>query len=801
MKIKNSLLLQVLWLVFFMLSGVSPGFAELVIEKSTNGFDADVEPGPEIIVGTPVTWTYVVTNVDTTGRGPTIFNVNVSDSDASISITCSDGENAILPVGNSMTCTGTGVATLGQYTNTGTATGDGVQPASDDSHYVGIPAPTSSISLETLTNGSDSDTAPGETLSTGNPVSWTYEVTNTGSTDLTNVVVNDDQGVTVNCPGSALATGTNMTCSGSGVVIDGQYMNNATVTAVDPSGNQVSDSDPSHYLGFCQISVDIVKKTNGQYIAETPGPELAIGDPVTWTYEVTNTSACNLLNIVVTDDQEVAVSCPQTELVAGEQMVCSANGNATTLGQYTNVATVYAGDRLRNQIQAQDSSFYFGLAEGATLAAVAGPDQTVDEGTASVSLDGTGSINPVTFLWEQIAGPVVTNLTGVNTANPTFDAPYITGASTTITFRLTVTDGVQPPQNEGDPIPETASDTVDITVVGINTAPVADAGADFTAKLGQTAILDGSGSYDNESGDQINYFWAQVDGASVSLSDPTAMNPSFETIGVIGDSFVFQLIVDDGKESSIPQRTSPIPAAQDDDLVVVTVVDNSAPVANAGPDQTVDENSTVSLDGSFSHDPNGDILSYSWSQISGPSVSLDDSSIDKPSFQAPSVNPGDNVALVFELTVTDNDIINPLTDTDSVTINVVDVNDPPNCSLATANPASFWPPNHKMNAVSIDGVTDINGDEITITIDSITQDEPTNGLGQGDTHPDAIIPAENMPAMIRAERSGQGDGRVYTVNFTASDGYDSCSGSVQVSVPHSRKSTAVDSGENYDSTQ
>lgn len=391
MNNKKSKILQALWLVFFMLAGSSPGYAFLQIEKATNGFDADVAPGPDIIEGSVVTWTYVVTNVDDgSGRTPTIFNVNVSD-DQGVVITCDLGTNVELAGGDQMHCMGSGIATLGQYANIGTATGDGVDPVSDPSHYNGIPAPSSAITIETLTNGVDSDTAPGQTLTTGDAVNWSYVLNNTGGSDLNSVAVNDDQGVSVSCPSTTLVSGATMTCTASGTVIDGQYMNTGSVTALDPSGDQVFDSDPSHYLGFCQISVDIVKKTNNVDHAAAPGDELTIGDPVTWQYEVSNTGLCNLLNVGVTDDQGIVVSCPSAFLAPGDSMTCTGAGTVTTLGQYTNVGTVNASDRLRNTIQAQDSSFYFGLAEGATLAAVAGPDQSVDEG-ASVALDGTGSV-------------------------------------------------------------------------------------------------------------------------------------------------------------------------------------------------------------------------------------------------------------------------------------------------------------------------------------------------------------------------------------------------------------------------
>jgi len=128
-------------------------------------------------------------------------------------------------------------------------------------------------------------------------------------------------------------------------------------------------------------------------------------------------------------------------------------------------------------------------------------------------------------------------------------------------------------------------------------------------------------------------------------------------------------------------------------------------------------------------------------------------------------------------------------------------NQAPDCSEATPSTASLFPPNHKMNDISIDGITDPDGDTVTITIDAITQDEPTNGLGDGDTSPDGDGVGTDT-AQVRAERAGIGDGRVYEISFTADDGNGgTCTGSVFVGVPHDKKDTAVDSGQNFDSTQ
>jgi hypothetical protein len=105
------------------------------------------------------------------------------------------------------------------------------------------------VKIEKSTNGEDADNAPGPSILVGSAVTWRYVVTNTGTTNLTGVVVVDDQGVSVSCGGqTTLSTGQVMTCTGTGVATLGQYRNVGTVTANAVPG-AVDDSDPSHYLG------------------------------------------------------------------------------------------------------------------------------------------------------------------------------------------------------------------------------------------------------------------------------------------------------------------------------------------------------------------------------------------------------------------------------------------------------------------------------------------------------------------------------------------------------------------------
>ncbi|MEE8524295.1 MAG: hypothetical protein V3T72_10220 [Thermoanaerobaculia bacterium] len=125
----------------------------------------------------------------------------------------------------------------------------------------------------------------------------------------------------------------------------------------------------------------------------------------------------------------------------------------------------------------------------------------------------------------------------------------------------------------------------------------------------------------------------------------------------------------------------------------------------------------------------------------------------------------------------------------------------PECDGAVASPGDLWPPNHKMSSVDIRGVVDPDGDRIEIEVTSVRQDEPVEAQGDGNFEPDATTGANPT---VRAERSGQGDGRVYHLGFTATDSDgNSCTGSVSVCVPHDqgKGSKCVDQGPLYDSTQ
>ena len=134
------------------------------------------------------------------------------------------------------------------------------------------------IDIEKATNEEDADAEPGPIGAEGSTVTWKYVVTNTGNVELTNVVVVDNKGVALGEPvesitnNDVLEVGETWIYEATGTAICGQYANLATVTADQPTGDQVSDADPSHYFGSCG-AIDIEKATNEEDADAEPGPE------------------------------------------------------------------------------------------------------------------------------------------------------------------------------------------------------------------------------------------------------------------------------------------------------------------------------------------------------------------------------------------------------------------------------------------------------------------------------------------------------------------------------------------------
>lgn len=413
------------------------------------------------------------------------------------------------------------------------------------------------------------------------------------------------------------------------------------------------------------------------------------------------------------------------------------------------------------------------------VVAAAGADQAVNEG-ATVQLDATASVpSDAGLRWEQVAGPLVA-LNDPTSRTPSFVAPLLEGGvagNQTITFRVTAS------AYGGE-----RTDTVDITVKNVNHSPVADAGQPIAVAEGSVVTLSAAASYDPDGDRDLTYDWVQTAGPPVTLTSATGMQTSFVSPLLPGGTgsatlLTFTLVVSDTELSGHAEVT-----------VLVEQV-NHPPVVDAGPNQTRDEGALVSLSANAT-DPDSDPLTYLWVQQSGPTAALGTTTGTGLQFVAPWVSAG-GATLVFRFHATDS---GGLVGEGDVAVTVQNSGDAPACQLARPSDDVIWPPNHKLVPIRLTGLTDPGRSDVEVTFTGVTQDEPTNGLGDGDTGPDAVINRSEL--LVRAERAGLGNGRVYRIGFLAKDARgEQCSGVISVGVPHNARGTAVDDVGRFDSTK
>lgn len=197
------------------------------------------------------------------------------------------------------------------------------------------------------------------------------------------------------------------------------------------------------------------------------------------------------------------------------------------------------------------------------------------------------------------------------------------------------------------------------------------------------------------------------------------------------------------------------------------------PVADAGPDQVVEQDShagaSVMLDGSGSYKPSSaDPLIYMWTWPGGSAMGV------TPTVVLPLGT------TTVTLTVSDG----LLSDTDTVDITVVDTI-PPVITSISASPDTLWSPNHKMVDVTITTTcVDICDPHPVCRIVGVTSNEPEDAHGDGDTEPDWQITGD-LILKLRAERAGGGNDRVYTIEVECTDrSGNKTTATVEVTVTH-----------------
>ena len=379
----------------------------------------------------------------------------------------------------------------------------------------------------------------------------------------------------------------------------------------------------------------------------------------------------------------------------------------------------------------------------------AGPNQQVYAGQ-TLELNGTTTDNisaivQVTWNFGDNSTPVNGSTPDLLTTTHIYKNPGVYNATLTVKF---------------DSALDKAESAVATITVLQNLAPVANAGLDQfveqTSPEGANVTLNGTGSSDPEN-DTLTYYWSWAGGSAQDVTPTVFLPPGNTTV---------TLTVSDGFSNAT-------------DAVNIVIQDTTPPIVNAGPDITVEQEShigtEVTLDGTAT-----DVIStrfnFTWSE-NGTVLKTDTNAT--------------STTMVYTFNLGMHTVTLNATDqsgnvgTDNITVTVVDTM-PPQLNV-TATPSNLWPPNHKYVEVKIDASAyDICDPEPKITLMSITSNEPDDSLGDGNTHMDIVI-TNDFTFSLRAERSGTGSGRIYTITYKATDASGNCAiVTVTVQVAHNQ---------------
>jgi hypothetical protein len=260
--------------------------------------------------------------------------------------------------------------------------------------------------------------------------------------------------------------------------------------------------------------------------------------------------------------------------------------------------------------------------------AVAGGNQTITLPTNSITLNGMGtdpntggSIS--TYAWTQTSGLPGDALSGASTPNLT-----VTNLSAGVyVFQLTVTD------NFG--LTGSSTATVTVNAATVVPPPVVSAGNPQTVYL-PTNQVTLTGTATQSGGTIASTVWIEKSGAAVTLTGSTTL--SLTATGLAAGTYVFRLTA-----------TNNVGTSSYADVTVTVFQANQPPIANAGPSQSITlPTNSVSLPGSGT-DADGTVVSYSWTEVSGPAATL--ANANTTTLSVTNMVQG---VYVFGLTVTDN---------------------------------------------------------------------------------------------------------------------------------------------------
>lgn len=296
--------------------------AAITLSVELDGAPAEDAPGPEKAFGSPLAFTYRITNV---GTEP-LWALYIDHSGA----TAAACPTRHLPVGAEVVCTATGTASAGTVladvsASAWDAAGARASAVDPVAYHTAANPDARSLAMTTRVGGVPAGAAPGPIVPRGGSAQLEFVVVNTGGVELSGLWVQAPGFGTASCALRRLAPGQAVTCGLEVPAEPGNYGLLARAVAYDPAGDEIDTTAPLSF--FVPVSVGpavalefLVDGLNGDQPA---GPRIREGEVMTFSYIVTNSGGVPLTGLGVSDDAVGVVTCPTSTLQPGDTLVCT----------------------------------------------------------------------------------------------------------------------------------------------------------------------------------------------------------------------------------------------------------------------------------------------------------------------------------------------------------------------------------------------------------------------------------------------------------------------------------------------
>ena len=523
----------------------------------------------------------------------------------------------------------------GSLTNTATASNGSVTSNQDSETVTAVTDPELTL-VKTAT--------PGTYDSVGDVISYSYLVTNTGNVTLSGpFTIADDQATNEACPATAaLAPNASITCTASDTIDQGDLdAGSLTNTATASNGAVTSNQDSETVTGTQTRTLSLVKTAS-------PSVYSTVGDPIDYTYTVTNTGNVTLTGPFTVTDDQVGVSCPAGNLIPGASLVCTATDTVTQAdidaGSITNVASATNGTTTSNT-------------DTKTVIAAQGPDLELVKTATPGTYNAVGNVISYSYLVTNIGNVTLDGPVSVADDKVAVTCPAVATLAPNAFVTCTSTYTITQADLDAGSVTNTANATAD----GVTSL---DDSATVNAAQGPALTIDKSAtpSTFDSVGDSISYTYTVTNSGNVSLTGPFTVSDDKTTVTCPSTSplavgahitctatyAIKQADLDAGSVTNIASATNGS---------VTSNTDTETVTATQGPALTLAKTPTPTTYAAV-----GDVIDYAYVVTNSGNVSLTGPftvTDDKTTVTCPSTSPlavGAHITCTSSYTITQADI-------------------------------------------------------------------------------------------------------------------------------------------------